>query len=170
MDLGMIVLRIVHIGSGVLWVGGAILVAGFVEPTATELGSDAQKFMGSLTRRRLPEYFLIVSTLTVLAGALLYWRDSSGLDATWIQSPTGLGLTLGAIGALAAYVLGNIGVGRNIGRLNAIAAEIAAGGGPPTAAQLGRLRAAQHTIHLVGQIDAVLLAATVIAMSTSPYL
>lgn len=39
----------------------------------------------------------------VVAGALLYFRDSSGLDLSWITRPTGVVFTLGGIAGLAAW-------------------------------------------------------------------
>ncbi len=54
MDLLHILLRLVHIGSGVLWVGGSVLFFLFIEPTGSELGPDAEKFMqGLIVKRRM---------------------------------------------------------------------------------------------------------------------
>lgn len=57
-------------------------------------------------RRRMGIFFLVVSALTVLSGAALYWRASNGLDAAWIGSAPGLAFTIGGIAALAAFIGG----------------------------------------------------------------
>ena len=90
MDLLQVLLRLVHIGSGVLWVGGSMVFFIFVEPTANELGPEAENFMQRMiVKRRLPIYFLVLSGLTVLGGLILYWIDSNGLQTTWIGTPFG---------------------------------------------------------------------------------
>ncbi len=60
MDLVLIVLRLIHIVSGVLWVGGAFLVFRFVEPAIKDLGPQGEPFM-SRVGPRLPPYFITVS-------------------------------------------------------------------------------------------------------------
>ena len=76
---------------------------------ATPLGPTAQPFMDHLAkRRRMGIFFPIVAALTILAGAALYLRDSSGLDPAWIASPTGLAYTIGGIAAIASFVGGII--------------------------------------------------------------
>ena len=90
MDGWMILLRIVHIGSAMSWFGGAILAAFFLQPTAAALGQAGQPFMDYLMRRRrMGLFFPIVATLTILSGIALYWRDSGGLQASWISSLLG---------------------------------------------------------------------------------
>ena len=75
MDGSTIGLRIVHIIAGVLWVGGAALFFFYIEPTINKLGPDAEKFVGEMIeRRKVPVYFITVSTVTVLAGVILYHR------------------------------------------------------------------------------------------------
>lgn len=77
MDWLQLVLRIVHIFAGVAWVGGAALFFFYIEPTINKLGPDAEKFVDELVnRRRVPIYFINVSTLTVLFGLILYSSSS----------------------------------------------------------------------------------------------
>ena len=51
----------------------------------------------STTRCKLPIYFVTLSTLTVLAGVILSWRD---IGATVATSPFGLALGRGGVAAL----------------------------------------------------------------------
>ena len=54
----IIVMRIVHVGGAMLWFGGAILSAFFLDPTERALGRQAQPFMEHLmNRRKLGIYF-----------------------------------------------------------------------------------------------------------------
>jgi uncharacterized membrane protein len=51
MDWGLILLRIVHVGSAMTWFGGAIIGSFFLAPTAKALGQAGQPFMDHLITR-----------------------------------------------------------------------------------------------------------------------
>lgn len=171
MDILVIALRIIHILAGVLWVGGTGLFFFYLEPTINKLGPDAEKFVDEVVnRRKLPIYFMSVSTLTVLGGALLYWRDSSGLEVDWITSPMGLVFTVAGIAALVAWLGGNLLIPKTLGELGAVGAQMKASDGPPPPELLGRLHALQEKLHSVGMIDIVLLAVAVTGMAIARYL
>jgi len=171
MDLEMIVLRVLHIGAGMLWVGGSVLVFRFVEPTVEEQGPGGQAFMNSMVeRRKLPIYFMAVSTVTVLVGFVLYWRASSGLSMAWIGSPTGLALTVGGLAATVAWLLGNFGIKTNIDKLTRLSREAQAAGGPPSAEVMAQIQAVVATIKQIGKIDLILLTIAVLAMESARFL
>ena len=167
MDFVAIGLRIVHIVSGVFWVGGAALFFFYLEPAINKLGPDAEKFVDEVVnRRKIPIYFVTISTLTVLAGVILYWRDYGGIDT----SPTGLALGVGGLAALVAWLGGNLLIPKTLGQLTAIAAEMRAAGGPPSGELAARMHATQERLRLIGMIDIVLLVFAVVAMAAARYL
>jgi len=169
MDFTLIALRIIHIVSGIALVGAAAIFVLYIRPTLFALGPDAEKVVNELVeRRRLPVYFAVTSTLTVLAGALLYWRVS-GLSWTWITRPSGLGFTLGAIAALIGWVVGNFVLTRAFTRLGEVGAEMKAAGGPPTPELIGRLRAAQARVTSSGFLVLALVTVAAILMATARY-
>ncbi len=171
MDILVIALRIIHILAGVLWVGGTALFFFYLEPTITKLGPDAEKFVDEIVnRRKAPIYFAATSTLTVLGGAILYWRDSNGLDLTWITSAGGLAFTVGGIAAIAAWLGGNLLIPKTLGQLGAVGAQMKAAAGPPGPELVGRLRALQEKLHSVGLVDIALLAVAVLGMAIARYL
>jgi len=168
MDTLVIGLRIVHILSGVLWVGGAALFFLYIEPTINKLGPDAEKFVDEMVnRRKVPLYFMVISTLAVIAGVLLYWRSFGGINTT---SPLGLALGLGGLAAIIAWLGGNLLIPRALKGVMAVAGEMKAAGGPPSAELVGRLHAAQERLRLIGTIDLVLLVFAVVAMAAARYL
>jgi uncharacterized membrane protein len=167
MDLVQIALRIVHIVSGVLWAGGAALFFFYIEPTITKLGPDAERFVDEMiNRRKAPIYFMTVSTLTVLAGILLYWRNFASISTT----PSGLALGLGGLAAIVAWLGGNLLIPRALARVGAVAAEMKAAGGPPSGELLGRMHAAQERLRLIGLVDLILIGFAVVAMASARYL
>lgn len=171
MDALLIVLRIIHVGSAMTWFGGAIVSSFFLQPTVAALGVAGQPFMDHLmNRRKMGVMFPIVAALTVLSGAALYWRDSGGLQLTWITSATGLAYTVGGLAAIIAFVGGGVLIGPGIAEQTAVRGELAAGDGVPTAAQQERLDRADHRLTLAGRIDLPLLLLAGLTMAVARYL
>jgi hypothetical protein len=171
MDLLLIGLRIVHVGSAMSWFGGAIVGSFFLGPTADALGRAGQPFMEHLMkRRRMGVFFPIVALLTILSGAALYWRDSGGLQSAWIASPVGLAFTIGGLAAIASFVGGLVLIGPSIAAQVAVQSELAAGDGVPTDAQQQRLAWADGRMRLARRVDLPLLLLAALTMAVARYL
>jgi hypothetical protein len=171
MDWLLIALRILHVGSGILWVGAVALFSLYIEPTLNSLGADAQKFINELIQvRKVPIYFAATSSIAVLAGVLLYWRDSNGLQLSWITSPSGLAFTIGGLSAGAAWLEGNIFTRPAVEKVGAIGAEMKAADGPPSAELIGRMHAAQERLRRIGFVTLGLLVVAVVGMESARYL
>ena len=171
MDALLILFRIVHVGSAMSWFGGSIIAAFFLQPTAAALGQAGQPFMDHLMRRRrMGVFFPIVSGLTILSGVALYWRDSGGLQADWISSPTGLAFTIGGLAAIAAFIGGAILIGPSIAAQTAVQQQLAMGDGNPTAAQRQQLERADRRLQLATRIDWPLLLLAGLTMAVARYL
>jgi uncharacterized membrane protein len=171
MDWLIIVLRIVHIFSGVAWVGGGALFFFYLEPTIRTLGPDAEKFVGEMVgRRKLPRYFLASATLTVVFGFLLYWRDSNGLQSSWITSPSGLGFTIGGLSAFVAWVLTTMFIPRLLQRVGEAGARLRAAGVPPDAELIGAVRRAQQSLRTGLALNLAFLGVALLGMESARYL
>jgi len=147
----MLVFRFLHIVSGALWVGSAFLFSGFIGPSAAEVGPSAGPLLTALVKKRkLPKVIKAISGITVLAGWILWLRDMDlyGGLGDWLSSSFGAVLTVGAVLATTAFVIGLIGVAPNVEKLVDLGGEIAAGGGQPTpeqGAEMGRIQKALET-------------------------
>ena len=170
MDLYAVVLRLVHILAGVFWIGGVVMLAGFIEPTVKATGPEGNKFMQRLAGGNLTMFLTLAGPLNVLAGLLLYLKDSAGLSTAWITSPTGLGFTFGAIFGLAALGVGLFMSRPAVTGLAAIGKEVQGGGKPPTPEQLGRIGKLQEKLSQATVLTALLLTITLIAMASARYL
>jgi uncharacterized membrane protein len=171
MDWYVIILRMIHIAAGIFWVGAAFVLFLFVQPSVKDLGPDGQRFMGHLaTRKRLPLVITLSGIVTVLAGLLLYWRASGGLDADWITSGPGLGFTIGAVAAIVTLALGLSITKPAVDRIGALGQEIAGRGGQPTPEQGAEMQRLQGRTVAVGRVTMVLLAIAVVTMAVARYL
>jgi uncharacterized membrane protein len=94
----MLILRLLHIVSGVLWVGGAAVLAGFVLPAARD-GRSLDYLRQLIWKRNLPRYLNITLILTLLSGLTMYGNLVVLTRGSWAR--THVGLALGVGGALA---------------------------------------------------------------------
>lgn len=170
MDVYLILLRIIHIFAGIFWVGATIINSAFLVPAVRFSGPDGQKFMQSLmVRQRFPTAIAVSAWLTILAGFLLYWRDSGGFQIRWITSPVGLGFTIGALAALASFILGASVLGPTARRFGELNAAIHSAGEPPTAEQQAEVTRLNARMNAIGRINMIFLIIALLSMATARY-
>jgi hypothetical protein len=168
----MIVLRLLHIVAGVLWVGSSFLFVGFIGPSAAEVGPSAGPLLHAVVKKRkVAKAITGLSTVTVLAGWVMWFRnlDQFGSIGDWLGTNFGLVLTIGGVIATVAAIEGSLGVGRNVERLVDLSDEVAASGGPPSPEQQSQIQRIGAEIEKFGKIDLVLLLLAVAAMATARY-
>jgi uncharacterized membrane protein len=166
-----IVLRAVHILAGIFWAGSAMFFFFLLEPSVKELGETGQKVMGHLAvKKKMPVIITAAAGLTVLAGVLLYWRDSNGFDLDWITSGPGLGFTVGGVAATLAFAFGLIFIKPSVDRMSAIGQAVAAAGEAPTESQTAELHRLDAKLALIGRLDAVLIGIAMVTMATARFL
>ena len=167
MDIFLLLLRLVHILSGVLWVGGALMMNFFIVPTIGATAQAGKQFAGHLmTRTRLSMTLTISAILTVLAGWFLYWHDSQGFTSMWMSAGSGIGYGIGAVSALVGFVFGIV-----LGQLNKKMAWVGSQiKGEPTPEQLAQMQEIQNRLKVVSPINAISLIVAVVFMSIARYL
>ena len=170
MPFDLIALRLAHVVAGAAWVGGAFVMILIVTRTARLRGADGDAFMSTLlTKGNAARYFELAAVTTVIAGGLLYWRASSGLQLAWITSPSGIGFSIGATAAILSLVWGGLVVGPNGKRAAAIEADVAAAGGTPSLAQAAEMDAIRRRLSTFAIADMILLGTAVMTMATARY-
>jgi uncharacterized membrane protein len=102
----MVVLRLLHILTGVFWAGTIFFMAFYLEPSARAAGPDAAKVMGGIQKRGLMTVLPIIALLTILSGVDLYRRLSADFDPAWLYSRIGLTYGAGAVASIVALAFG----------------------------------------------------------------
>lgn len=167
----LILLRFVHIVTGVFWAGATIYLAWFVAPAIKSLGADGGKFMQQLgNTNKLPLVMTIVSLLNIISGILLMWELSACFQSAWIFSRHGIIVTVGSLLALIAFLEGLFVTRPTVLLMNNLGKTIAKQGGPPSVQQAQQLENFRKKIFAATNLAAILLAASVIAMSLLRYL
>jgi len=171
-DASMVFLRIVHIATGVIWVGSLFVVVVFVQPSAAALGAAGAPFMSELRRRRFVDVVFIDAVFTVVAGAFLYWRDWHTYPSfgDWIGSSFGVSLTVGALLAIAGLGVAASLTRPTIRRLVALGNQVAESGGPPPPETAARIGALQHRLVVAERVSFSLVVLAVVAMASARYL
>ena len=108
------ILRLLHIVAGLIWVGAAVLMSVYIEPTLEKVGADGSKVLRRLYGETgLSRLIPLSALITTVAGLLLYGMLSYH-EA--MSSSMGIVLTLGALIGLLAFGHGIFTVWRNAGR------------------------------------------------------
>jgi len=156
MHAEILVLRLIHILSGIAWVGSGIFTSFFLVPVLSSSPAVMGQVMAGLQRRRMFIILPTVATLTILSGLRLLWIASAGFDSSYFATGTGRTFALSGLAAIVAYVLA-YGVARPLaGRMGAIGATLNGVTEPSErdrlAAHLARLqrRATMATMMAVG--------------------
>lgn len=167
-----IVFRIIHISAGVAWAGSVFLFVVLIQPSAAAIGPAAGPFMMELLgKRKLVSWLLSLAGTTILAGLIMYLKDADGLGglADFAKTNFGIALTIGALAAIAAFLIGLFGTRPNVARLLDLARRAATseGGPPPEVAQ--EIPRVQERLTVLARVSFVLIVVAVIAMATARY-
>lgn len=105
---GWMFVKALHILAGTFWVGGALMIAGFLLPASKKTGPAAGPFMGNLMgAMKLPLYMNLASWSTVIMGFLLYWRLTVGFSQFKLYWPGGIGLFIGSLAGILGLMWGS---------------------------------------------------------------
>lgn len=165
-------LRVIHIGAGVAWVGSLFMFVFFIEPTSRTLGPAAAPFMQELIgKRKVIRTILWSGTITIAAGLVLYVRDlqAVGSSSVFLGTRFGLSLTLGGIAAIIAFGIGMFGTRPAVSELMALGREVAASGAPPEADVAAKIGALQARLRILARTGLALLTLAVIGMAAARY-
>lgn len=163
--------RLIHIGSGVFWVGGVLVFARFIFPTLLALGPAAGPVMDQLTRvRKMPRALISAGWGTIISGWVLFWHDSMGFQGPWMSSPTGMALGTGGVLAMIALGIGLAVNAPTAAKLGALGAAVQAQGGPPSPEQSAEMKRLQGRLGGALTTVAALLMLTTATMALARYL
>lgn len=102
--LALIALRLIHVIAGVLWVGGAAVLALFVLPAARG-ESNLAYLRRIIWTRNLPRYLNIALGLAILSGLTMYGNLAALTHGAWARSRAGMALGLGGALAIVAALI-----------------------------------------------------------------
>jgi uncharacterized membrane protein len=171
MDIVVLILRLLHIFGGIFWVGASFMLVGFLSPVVQASGQAGGQVMQRLmTGSRFNSIFGLAGVVTMLAGVLLYWRTSGGVQLTWITTAPGLALTIGGLAGIAAGVIGGGVAGPTAQKIGQFSAQLSRNQGAPSEAQLTELRGLQQKMQRAQRLSVGLMIIAVAGMAVARYL
>jgi len=122
MDVLRIVFRVLHVLGAVFWVGTALLMNLFINPSLKASADAGHKVISHLlTKTRFATTIMVVSATVMISGFGLFWIDTVRFSREWMYTGTGLaygaGGLIAVIGWVAGLIIGN--TGKAIGKLSA---------------------------------------------------
>jgi len=168
----MLVFRLIHVVAAIAWGGSLFLLVLYLQPAAKAVGPAAGPLMGELLgKRKLGAVLLQLAGATIVAGGFLYWHDldERGGLGDFLGSAFGLWLTIGAVSAIAAFLLGLFVTKPTIDRMLAAGARVAQAGDAPPPDALQEVAALQLRSRQLAKLNLALVAIAAVAMSTARY-
>lgn len=164
----LIGLRLAHVVGGAMWVGAAVMLAGFVVPAAQ--GPEAGTFMQRLmVGRRAQWYMMTTALLTIVSGIALYARMDALTDGAFSGTAQGRVLGIGGLAGVAALLTGALVSGRAARRLAALRARAHAGSRPPSAEEAAAMTRLQARVRWATRIAMALMVTAVACMAVGRY-
>ena len=163
------VLRLVHIISGVFWVGSVLFATVLLMPSVKGAGPSGAAIMKELGQRKMPLWMMASAILTIAAGIWLIIIDSGGSPGVWMQSGAGRAFGFGGGLAIVTMIFGMAINAPTANRMSAVAAAVAKRGGPPTAEEAAELQRLQSRLMTAGVVVAVLLLVATGIMAVARY-
>ena len=171
MNTFMVVMRTIHILSGVFWAGTLMFFAWMLEPAIRAVGPDGGRVMKALQERHYLTIMPIIAILTVVSGLVMFWYLSGRLDPGWMGTSYGMSLSMGGAVSIVAAVIG-LGVMRpaalRVGRLGAALQQTSDDG------ERERIQGEMQSLRLRARTSArwvaAMLAVAVVTMAVARYL
>ena len=165
-----IILRLVHIISGVYWAGTMFFMVTFLEPTLRTMGPDGGKVMMGLAQRGFMKVLPFVAILTLLSGLWLLWILSGGFDPTYMASPMGMALSTGGGFAIVGFLLGLTIIRPTTLKMTKIGGAMASADDATRKTMMAEMNQLRARVGLWSRIVFALLLGTVALMAVARYL
>ena len=169
MNVLMIVLRLIHIFSGIFWVGVSFFNIRYLQPSIQATAPDGQKVMQHLTQRtNFTNVVYGAATLTMLSGLIMYgYLFEFRMEA--MTSPYGLVLGIGGISGIIAWLVALTAIRSIISQMGTVGKAIQEQGGPPTPEQAAILGELSARLTRLGRVGLLLMTIAVIGMASAQY-
>jgi hypothetical protein len=171
MHAEVVVLRLIHVLSGIIWVGGMTVMAVFVMPVLAGIGSAAGPVMAGINQKKFPVIMPIIALLTILSGLRLLMIDSANFAGGYFQSP--VGRTFATAGGLAilAFLAGMTLVRPAMMKAVSLGQQMASATDDASRSRIaGEMSAARKRGATGNMIVLVLLILAAIGMATARYM
>ncbi len=166
----LLIFRLIHVVTGILWGGTVVFLVLFVFPAIREAGPAGGQVMSGMVRRKFMVWLPVTALLTVLSGLWLLWTVSNGDVMEYAHTRSGHVFTVAGGFAIIAWLIGFF-VSRPAGvEAGKILAALEAGPEPAERERLAaRLKVLNDRNFAMGKIIATLVMIAAIGMAVARY-
>jgi uncharacterized membrane protein len=164
-----LILRAIHIYGGILWTGTNLFTAFFLLPAMGMAGPAGAPVMGGLVKTRLFTIIPIVAVATMAAGLRMLWIVSTGFSATYMASRSGITYSIGASGAILAFLIFMSVNHPAIGQMTKLGQQMAQAPEAERAAIGAKMGVIRARAGKAGLVTAGLMSITALAMAVARY-
>ncbi|HVX88796.1 MAG TPA: hypothetical protein VG940_07720 [Gemmatimonadales bacterium] len=104
--MSMLILRLLHVLTGIFWVGTMTFVTLFLIPSLKEDGALMGRVFGGLVKRNYMVVMPLVAILTILSGLAMIWVTSGGHLDMYMQTPSGHTFTMAGGLGIVGFLIG----------------------------------------------------------------
>jgi uncharacterized membrane protein len=166
MNTVMIIFRVIHIFSGVFWVGFAITNFFYLQPAIKATGSDGQTVMRHLGgKTRLMTTVYIAATLTLISGLGMFHPVMSLINTGY-----GMAISIGSLAGTIAWILAIFVIRNIINRTQQLGQTFMSQEGPPSEDQLAQMETLGSRMDIFGKVVIGFMVIALLGMSTAQYL
>jgi len=165
----MIILRIIHILSGIFWVGFAFFNIVFLQPTIRATGAEGQITMQHLMHQtRLMITVYSTATLTMVTG-LIQYGIISHFKLAFLASGWGAIITTGSLAGIIAWIIAVFFIRSIFNQIGMLGKEIQAHGDTPDPKLLTQMKDLVAKLGHVGRIALGFMILSTISMAAARY-
>jgi hypothetical protein len=166
----ILILRVVHIGLGVFWVGTVFFTSFYLFPSVQDAGPDGNKVMAALARRGFLQMLPIVAVLNMLSGMWLYWIVSGGMQPVYVRSKMGVVFAVSGVLSIVTFLIGVLVIRPSAQKALELTQSMANLSGRERDEAMATVAALRRRSALGARMTAILLGLTVVGMATARYL
>ena len=112
-------------------------------------------------KRKLPLAINVAAAATTISGILLYWRLTGGGNLIFNSSLWWMGLMIGSLSGVSAFLWGFLVQSRNAKRLGILTVQVQ---NPPTLEQIAAIVKLQNKLYIDGIVGIILLVISLTGM------
>lgn len=169
MDILQILLRIVHVGSTIAWMGFGAFTVFILGPAMRAAAVDGSRAWGRiLNSSAYPTVMLASPILALLSGLWLFYEVSDGFYDEYMGSTSGIILSTGVLAGIAAVGHGATTLGPTTNKLKSLT-EVTQKGGTLSDEQLQQFEEMEAYTQKHAYISLGLMTVALVSMVTHPY-
>jgi uncharacterized membrane protein len=162
-------IKVIHVISGVFWVGTIAFLTVVLEPHYRKQGRNILRNQMTSILPVMGPFLLIATLLSIISGAVMI----SILGYSWLTTLNGQIIIIGAVAAIVAFIVGDIWVRIERNKLRDYGGYLATQtleGNPPGVEDSNKVKRLEDRLWFLGRLNFAILLVALTSMTIAQYL